>query len=149
MFEGLSTFNEVLLVHGRLRMGKIGVLGAISSVVLFAGSALVMIVDWIWKLLSGTPIWPEHEIFNGNLEFSFLLVIPIIWIGVQVVKGRFFLSRKNAEIRRKLWQNKHWKVWNSEGPFSIATTNFIMSSFGVLTMLCFFGGLVNAFASIS
>ena len=148
MLEGLSTFNEVLLVYGRLRMGKMGLLGAISSVGLFAGLALGMIIGWIWNVLFGAPIWADHEILGGNLDISILLVVPIFWIGLQVVKGRFFLSRENAETRQEHWKEKHWQLWNAEGVYTIATTNFIMSLFGSVTLLCLFAALINLVASI-
>lgn len=148
MFEGLSTVNEVLIVHGRLRTGKMSILGAISSVGVFAGLALGMIVGWIWNLLFGTPILTDHEILGGNLDFSVLLVVPIIWIGIQVVKGRFLLSREGAETRQERWQEKHWQLWNADGVYSIATTNFIMSLFGAVTLLCLFAAFVNVVVSI-
>ena len=77
MLEGFSTFNEVLLVHGRLRMGKINILGAISSVGVFAGLALGMIVGWIWNSLVWCPHFgrsrntrwepgPEHPACRAN-----------------------------------------------------------------------------------
>lgn len=148
MLEGLSTFNEVLLVYGRLRMGKMGLLGAISSVGLFAGLALGMIIGWIWNVLFGAPILADHEILGGNLDISILLVVPIFWSGLQVVKGRFFLSRENAKTWQEHWQEKHWQLWNAEGVYTIATTNFIMSLFGAVTLLCLFTALINLVASI-
>lgn len=148
VFEGLSTINEVLIVHGRLRMGKMGILGAISSVVVFAGLALGGIVGWIWNLLFGAPILTDHEILGGHLDLSIVLVLPIIWIGIQVVKGRFLLSRESARIRQERWKEKHWQLWNADGVYSIAQTNFIMSLFGAVTLLCLFAAFVNVVVSI-
>ena len=149
MFERLSTFNEVLFVYGRLRMGKMGVLGAFSSAVLFTGLAMGLIVGWIWGLLTGSPIIPGHEILGGHFYFSILLVTPIIWFGSLVAKGMLFLSRKKAEDRQQNWSKQHWLLWNSEGLYSIATTNFMMSMFGVITLLCVCAARMRTVASIA
>lgn len=149
MFEGLSKFNEVLLVYGRLRLGALGVLGAFSSIVVFGGLSFGLIVGWIWNSFSGTPILPGHEILGGDLDISVLLVAPIIWIAFQVLKGRTTMTPQAAEDRQEHWQTEHWILWNSEGQYSISITSFLMSVFGIVTLLCLVAGLMNAVVSLA
>ena len=90
----------------------------------------------------------DHEILGGNLDLSILLVVPIIWIGLQVVKGRFFLSQESAETRQKRWQKNTGSFGAPKVSIASATTNFIMSLFKAVTLLCLFAGFVNVVVSI-
>lgn len=148
MFKGVSAFNEVLFVYGRLKLGTMGVLGAAFSVAVFGGLFCVLLIGWIWKVLSGAPILPGHEIIGGDLDISILLVVPIIWFGFQALKGRVTLTAKEAEDRQEYWQKEHWQLWNADGVYSISATNFVMSMFGVIALLCLIAGLVSAAAFI-
>ena len=142
MLNALSIMQDVLMVYGRLKLGKLGFLGAISATVLFAGLVIAMIFGWIWNLLVGAALVPGHDILGGDLDASVVVVMPITWIAGQISRGRLFLSRAAAESRQQRWHDKHWQIWNATGQFSLSAINFVMVMFGAATLLCLCAAIV-------
>jgi hypothetical protein len=144
LFRALSTLRAVLMVYGRLEMGKLAVLGALSATLLFTGITLAMILGWVWYRVTGAPLVRGSELLNGQFDISTLVVMPIIWITLQICKGRFLLSAQTARLRQQDWQDVHWQLWHANGPYSIGSINFVMVMFGAATLLCLFAGLLVA-----
>lgn len=145
MLNALSTINDVLRHYGRLRTGKLALVGALTCSL---GTVLLLsaaIFGWVWKAIHGHAYLPGHEILGGELDYSFLLPLPLTWIGYQILKGRFGMSLETAERQQESWDDAHWAIWNQEHAYSISSANFVLSFIGVVTLLCLFGAVIAIF----
>lgn len=149
MLSFLSAFNALLQVYGRLRVGKLGLIGAIACASAFSCFCAFGMANWIWHLSFGQVLLPDHEVFGGEPDATFLLPLPLIWFSFQVIKGRVLLTRQQAVRQQDHWSETQWSLWNSQSAHSISTLNFVLSMFGVVALLCIFSLLVVLAVSIS